>query len=497
MMKRFQPIASLTVLTGLALLSSEPSLAQLPTIAPSESRAIPLPTRGQSAFSESDYFLGGGDRISIDIFEVPQYSGTYQVPIDGVISLPLVGGVPIGGLTLQQASELISSRYAAYLKRPIITIRLLSTRPLNVFVSGEVKNPGSFSIPLIGGAGDQPGIQYPTLSEALKTAGGVTLASDISQIQVRRRTSRDGEEVFNVNFQDFIQTGNPRSSLTLRDGDAIYVPAATEVSLRQVRQLATLEFAADVNAGRTISVVGEVDRPGSYYIQLAAPGVEATLPTVTRAIQEAGGITALADVRNIQLRRLTKAGTEQVFGVNLWQLLQTGDISQDTVLQDGDTIVVPKASDISAAEAAELASARFSPDTIQVSVVGEVRNPGIVNLLPNTPLNQALMTAGGFNRSRADNDRVTLIRLNPDGSVVSREVPIDLAQGVNEQGNPLLRDDDIIVVGRNQATAIADSLDDFLRAGANALSWFSIPSRIFGILDVLGIIDTDNSSSGD
>ncbi|MBD2577608.1 SLBB domain-containing protein [Oscillatoria sp. FACHB-1406] len=464
-----------------------PSMAQ-------QQPSVPLAQRSLSSI-ESSYFLGGGDRISIDVFEVPQYSGSYQLPIDGIISLPLVGAVPIGGLTLEQAASVISNRYAAYLKRPIITIRLLSTRPINVFVSGEVSKPGSFSIPLIGGSGDQPGIQYPTLTQALKTAGGVTLAADISQVQVRRRTSGGGEQAYTVNFKDFIETGNPQSSLTLRDGDAIYVPAATEVSLRELRQLANVEFAADINAARTVSVIGQVVRPGSYYIQTAQAGIPSSLPTLTRAIKEAGGITQLADVRNVQLRRLTKSGTEQLIAVNLWQLLQSGDISQDTVIQDGDTIIVPQASEISAAEAAEIAKAQFSPDTIKVAVSGEVRQPGIVNIPPNTPLNQAIMTAGGFNRSRADNDRVTLIRLNPDGSVVSREVPIDISQGISEQSNPLLRDNDIIVVGRNRATAIADSLDDFLRAGANALSWFSIPSRIFGILDVLGITNTDSTDS--
>jgi polysaccharide export outer membrane protein len=476
-------------LVGIALLTPDPSLAQLPDFGSSAADRV----RQSLSSEESLYYLGGGDRISIDVFEVPQYSGTYQVPIDGIISLPLVGTVPIGGLTLEQASNLISNRYATFLKRPIITIRLISTRPLNVFVSGEVKNPGSFSIPLIGGAGDNPGVQYPTLSEALKAAGGVTLASDLNQIQVRRRASGGGEDIFTLNLQDFINSGNARASLTLRDGDQIYVPAATDVSLRQVRQLATLEVAADVNAGRTVSVVGEVQRPGTYFLQLAQPGIDASLPTLTRALQEAGGITPLADIRNVQLRRLTKAGTEQLLEVNLWQLLQSGDISQDTILQDGDAIIIPKASDISAAEAAEVASARFSPDTIQVSIAGEVRAPGTVNLPPNTPLNQALMTAGGFDRSRADNDRVILIRLNPDGSVLSREVPIDLEQGVNEQSNPLLRDNDIIVVGRNTSTAIADSLDNFLRAGTNALAWFSIPNRIFGLLDILGIIDLEDN----
>jgi len=262
--------------------------------------------------------------------------------------------------------------------------------------------------------------------------------------------------------------------------------------LRNLRRLATLDFAADTAAGRTISVVGEVNRPGSYYIQLSSPGVQSTLPTVTRALEEAGGITPLADVQNVQIRRPTKSGTEQLIAINLWELLQTGDITQDTVLQDGDTIIIPENNEISTAEATELATARFSPDAIQVSVIGEVDDPGLVNLPPNTPMNQALMTAGGFEGARADSDVVRLIRLNPDGSVVSREVPFDITQGINEQSNPLLRNNDIIVVGRNRGTQFNDTLNNLLSGGANALSWFSVPSRIFGILEVLGILDLDD-----
>jgi polysaccharide export outer membrane protein len=71
---------------------------------------------------------------------------------------------------------------------------------------------------------------------------------------------------------------------------------------------------------------------------------------VTRAIDLAGGIKPLADVRRVQLRRLTKSGTEQLIDINLWQLLQTGDVSQDAILQDGDTIVVPTATVVNPAE---------------------------------------------------------------------------------------------------------------------------------------------------
>ncbi|MEC4853770.1 MAG: SLBB domain-containing protein, partial [Jaaginema sp. PMC 1079.18] len=444
---------------------------------------------------DSVYLLGGGDRLSVDIFEVPQYSGEYQVPVDGVIYFPLIGAVRIGGLTIQQASEAISQQYSQYLKRPIVTIRLLNTRPLNIFVSGEVANAGTFTIDLIGGAGDNPGVQFPTLGQALKAAGGVTLAADLQNIQVTRRLSGGDTTLYRINLEQLLQSGVQGQDLAVRDGDSIYVPAATEIDLRRLRQLATLDFAANTSKGRTVSVVGEVERPGSYYLQIASPGVEGTLPTVTRALQEAGGITPLADVRNVQIRRLTKAGTEQLIAINLWELLQIGDTTQDTVLQDGDTIIIPEANDLSAAEATELATARFSPDTIQVSVIGEVDDPGIVNLPPNTPMNQALMTAGGFDRARADNDVVRLIRLNPDGSVVSREVPIDITQGISEQSNPLLRNNDIIVVSRNRGTAFSDTVNNLLSTGSNVLAWLSVPSRIFSILDVLGIIDLDGNSN--
>ncbi len=435
------------------------------------------------------YLLGGGDRLSIDIFEVPQYSGVYQVPVDGVIYFPLIGGVQVGGLTIQQASEAISAQYSEFLKRPLVTIRLLNTRPLNIFVSGEVANAGTFTIDLIGGAGDNPGVQFPTLGQALKEAGGVILTADLSSIEVTRRLARGDTATYTVDLEQILQNGAQGQNLALRDGDSIYVPAATDTDLRNLRRLATLDFAADTAAGRTVSVVGEVNRPGSYYIQLSSPGVQSTLPTVTRALEEAGGITSLADVQNVQIRRPTKSGTEQLIAINLWELLQTGDITQDTVLQDGDTIIIPENNEISTAEATELATARFSPDAIQVSVIGEVDDPGLVNLPPNTPMNQALMTAGGFEGARADSDVVRLIRLNPDGSVVSREVPFDITQGINEQSNPLLRNNDIIVVGRNRGTEFNDTLNNLLSSGASALAWFSVPNRIFGILEVLGILD--------
>jgi polysaccharide export outer membrane protein len=143
--------------------------------------------------------------------------------------------------------------------------------------------------------------------------------------------------------------------------------------------------------------------------------------------------------------------------LNFLKLLQ-GDTNQDTIVQDGDTIIIPTATDLSPAEATALADASFSPATIQVSVVGEVKNPGLVNLQPNTPLNQGILTAGGFNDARAKRSTVELVRLNADGSVTKQKLPIDLAQGINNKNNPILRDNDIVVVGRSGTARVGDTV---------------------------------------
>ena len=93
-----------------------------------------------------------------------------------------------------------------------------------------------------------------------------------------------------------------------------------------------------------------------------------------------------------------------------------------------------------------------------MSVVGEVTEPGIVEVPPNSPLNQALLAAGGFDPARANTNEVKLIRLNPDGTVVQRIVPIALDQGINDETNPALRNNDVIVVGQSGSANFADAV---------------------------------------
>lgn len=484
-----QPFLGAALLTAVNVAVPSASLAQgqlvsqttqpiFPTVEPgSPGTQQVFPTEQQASPSipiDTNYTLGGGDLIRVNVFEVPEYTGEYQVPPGGSINLPLIGSVPVLGLTTEQAADEIAQRYSRFLKRPLISVNLLSPRPINILVAGEVTRPGSYTLNLQGGAGNNPGVQYPTVLAALTTAQGVTLAADVTQVQLRRKTGRSSEQVVNLNLKELIQTGRIDQDITLRDGDTIVVPTATTFNIAEARNLFSANFAASSTTPRTVAIIGEVNRPGSYLVGAGggAEGGGGGIPTLMRALQLAGGITSQADVRNLKLRRPTRTGTEQNIDIDLWELLQSGDINQDVIVQDGDTILIPTATEVNPAEATQLATTTLSPATIQVGVVGEVKQPGTVDIKPNSSLNQALLAAGGFNDSRARKSTVDLVRLNANGSVTKREVKVDLSQGINEETNPILRNNDVVIVNRSGLASTGDSVGAVLNPLGGLLGVF-------------------------
>jgi polysaccharide biosynthesis/export protein len=229
------------------------------------------------------------------------------------------------------------------------------------------------------------------------------------------------------------------------------------------------------------SIAGEVQRPGAYSLNtlsfgqgqsgeqvrtttetggIAGQGVTVSgWPTLSDALQKAGGIRQLADIRQIQLRRQLpgRTGQEKVTTVNLWELIRTGVAGENLVLYDGDTIFVPQADQIPESEILEIAKANFAPQVINVYVVGEVGRPGLTQIPASTPLNQAILAAGGFLPS--SNTTVSLVRLNRNGTASRQRIKVDLGAGIQSDRNPPLRDTDSIIVERNTWAIITDTLE--------------------------------------
>jgi polysaccharide export outer membrane protein len=369
----------------------------------------------------------------------------------------------------------------------------------------------------------------PTCSRYLLPITGLAIAvltATTVALPGRSQTSASPVSAEVTPYQD-IGSVTPESAYTLGPGDLVRIDIfdAPELKLEdRYRVLVdgslnlpwigtlsvqglTLEQAADVLALRysrfinkplitlssisprplKVAVLGEVNRPGAYIInQISSETSQTSLsqrtgadtgtqwPTVTKALQTAGGITQLANVRKIQVRRPQRSGPEQVIDVDLWKFLQVGEQNQDLALRDGDSIIVPLASNLDPAEATQIATSNFSPETIKVSVVGEVVTPGTVTILPNTSLNQAVLAAGGFKSNRARKSDVELIRLNPNGTVSRRHVSVDFSQNLDEASNPALRNNDIIVVKPNTFAKTSDLLTSVLGPLGGVLGLLSI-----------------------
>jgi polysaccharide export outer membrane protein len=237
-----------------------------------------------------------------------------------------------------------------------------------------------------------------------------------------------------------------------------------------------------------VTVSGQVQRPGSYSLTPREAGVSSGLvqvggnpndwPTVVTAIQAAGGLQQQANLRTVELRRLRSDSSVHSTTIDLWALLQGKHSSQDISLRDGDTIIVPVASNLDASEAQQIAIANFSPDSIAVNIAGEVKTPGEVEIKPNSSLNQAILAAGGFDDPRASSGSANLIRLNADGTVVNRVIQVNYSDPLNEETNPALRDDDIVLISRRSMAQTSDFLG--LLSGVI----LGITDPINGILDL-------------
>jgi len=244
-----------------------------------------------------------------------------------------------------------------------------------------------------------------------------------------------------------------------------------------------------------VSVVGEVESPGLYTLttsetsqiekESTKTGTTTTitgLPTVVAALQKAGGMTLNANLADVQLQRRIPRTVDQLKQTNLdlTALLFQGDKRQNPFLFDGDTIVVGKAT-TPQSQVMELAAANLSPQSIRVNVIGEVLNPGRVEVKANTPLVQAILAAGGPKNWRAKRSDVELVRINRNGSATRQLLNINYSAGVSNLRNPPLRDGDTVVVNRSTYAIASDAIG-------------AIATPLTGLVNVFALIDLINNN---
>lgn len=247
-----------------------------------------------------------------------------------------------------------------------------------------------------------------------------------------------------------------------------------------------------------VSLVGQLERPGFYTLsrdpstatlRAAGPGLEGTVvatsgwPTMVDAIQRAGGVTALGDLSNLVLVRQGNRPGEspREYHFDYLSVLMNDAPAVNPFIYDGDTIRVAKVEAGQSNEALITTGAsNFAPDSISVNVVGEVEVPGIKQVKSNSPMTNAVLAAGGLDPQRANTRNLRLLRLEGDGTIVSKVVAFDPAAPLGSEANPPLRNGDVIVVARNAWTRANDTLVQAvtpLGPLLNAASLYNILSR--------------------
>jgi polysaccharide export outer membrane protein len=215
-----------------------------------------------------------------------------------------------------------------------------------------------------------------------------------------------------------------------------------------------------------VAVIGEVERPGLYTLTTSEAsttqaGVSISgLPTLVDAVQKAGGITTMTDLRRVVLQRRLP-GAEPRFkraAVNLLALIREGDQQQNPLLFDGDTIRLERAPADLVSNSAELAATTLAPKEITVNVVGEVKSPGRLQVPANTPLMQAILAAGGVQNWRASTSKLELVRINRNGTAMRRLYPLNYNQGVSLAKNPPLIEGDTVIVNRSRYAISSDAI---------------------------------------
>ena len=232
-----------------------------------------------------------------------------------------------------------------------------------------------------------------------------------------------------------------------------------------------------------VSLIGEIERPGIYSLtnneesnleggkQIKNNG----LPSLIDAIQKAGGITQNTNLEKVIVSR-RMPGFKKKYKrteINLIDLLFKGDHEQNLFLFDGDVIELTKASKISE-NTIKIAKANLSPRIINVIIEGKVNNPGQLKLSANTPLIQAIYSAGGPIEWKANKGNIILLRVNPNGSVIKKRFKLDLNADVSLEKNPPLKNRDIVYVQStnfNKATSALSTITEPIASIITAITF--------------------------
>ena len=232
----------------------------------------------------SDYRLGPGDSIKVQVYQSPDLTVEARVSESGVINYPLIGRVNIGGLTVPDAESRIASALKAHkiLKQPQVNINVTQVRGSQVAVLGQVQKPGRFPLEAMNAR----------VSDMVAAAGGISPQGDDVVIVTGIRNKKPFRKAVDTSA---LMSGRSTDDVLLQPGDTIYVSKAP-----------------------VYYIYGEAQKPGYYRVERGM--------TVMQALAAGGGITPRGSNSRLQITRKTPEGQTVQLSPKLTDTVMAGDV---------------------------------------------------------------------------------------------------------------------------------------------------------------------------
>jgi polysaccharide export outer membrane protein len=246
-----------------------------------------------------DYVIGPKDLLEIRVLELPDLNTERRVSESGAIELPLLGAVPVGGLTAAEVQGQIQKTLTAkYVNRANVSVVVKEFANKPVSVLGAVQKPGSLSI-----SGRW------TLVNAITAAGGLTAGAG-RKIFVLRRADNGLSDTLEINADDLFQSATAMWNVPIQPSDIINIPARTAV---------------------TVFCLGEVKTPGALQFD------SSDRLSLLSVIAKAGGLTDRAS-KTIRIKRRGPDGKDVEQSVDYKRVLSGKD--PDPSIEPNDVIVI-------------------------------------------------------------------------------------------------------------------------------------------------------------
>lgn len=202
---------------------------------------------GSSNALDPDYIIVAGDKITLHIWGAVQADETTVVDAQGNIFIPDVGAVKVAGSPAKDLPSLVNAKLrSVYTEGVEAYVNLLSSTPINVFVTGPVKRPGQYA-----------GVQTDSILAFLHQAGGI----DPNRGSYRKiRVLRRSQTIAQVDLYNFLRWGQLQK-IRFQNGDTVLVePQGITVNVSgDARANYRYELPQNQNNGRNLMTYARPD----------------------------------------------------------------------------------------------------------------------------------------------------------------------------------------------------------------------------------------------